>query len=59
MTIEEKLTSSHENLVDGITVLLLQTLYNNNVIDGDAEANDWYKRVSRDVEGWLRDEYRE
>lgn len=59
MTIEDKLTASHEDLVEGITVLILKTLYENKVIDADADSDEWIKRVSRDVELWLHAEFRE
>lgn len=56
MKIEEKLLESHDNLVEGITVLILKTLFDNKVIKPDEDVEPYLKKFSADVERWLNTE---
>ena len=59
MKLEEKLIESHENLVEGITVLLLQQAVENDIIKPDEDAEPHYRKVKAGVEAWLNSEFRE
>lgn len=57
MKIEDKLLESHDSLVEGITVLVLKTLYENKVIKPDEDVEPYLKKFSADIERWLQTEY--